>query len=134
MTKICPNYENGTVSVCNSCKISEKEHKKLVELLNNEKKAAAIMKDLGISDVTLPDSTTSMARVEEQSCFDADSTINRLKESHRALIRYALSQPDQEEAKQEENKPGQEETVTVLVPMRLKIKDFKNLVPYVDLF
>lgn len=130
MTTIHPNYKNGTVSVCNSCKISEKEHKKLVELLNNEKKAAAIMKDLGISDVTLPDSTTSMARVEEQSCFDADSTINRLKESHRALIRYALSQPDKEEAIDTD----EEETVTVLVPMRLKLKDFKNLVPDVSTF
>ena len=130
MTKICPNYENGTVTVCNTCEINGKEHKKLVELLNNKEKAAAVMKDLGISDVTLPDSTTSMARVEEQSCFDADSTINRLKESHRALIRYALSQPDKEKAIDTD----EEETVTVLVPMRLKLKDFKNLVPHADTF
>lgn len=133
MTKICPNYENGTVTVCNTCEINGKEHKKLVELLNNKEKAAAVMKDLGISNVTLPDSTTSMARVEKQSCFDANSTINKLEESHKAFIKYALSQPDKE-ANEPANKPGQEETVTVLVPMRLKLKDFKNLVPYAGTF
>lgn len=126
MTKICPNYETGTVSVYHTCQIYGKELKKMVELLNNEEKTAAVMKDLELSNITLKDSTTSIVSVEKQSWFDAESTINKLKESHAALIKYAVSQPDKEEAIDTDK----EETVTVLVPMRLKLKDFKNLVPY----